>query len=180
MVNPICQRSSCGKTSREVFFIGVIQSQPCKQGWRWIKVFPYVCCFVSNYIQRFLSNDRQVLAQWIIKSCVQKTFLWIKFTGNNELLRNKNTGNYDFLLKKFAGKKKFLYLCSEFYREPLCSRKITHQRFSKIESMERVFKRKIYQQLLDWKQNENGRTAILVEGARRVGKSTIVELFAKQ
>lgn len=46
--------------------------------------------------------------------------------------------------------------------------------------MERVFKRKIYQQLLDWKQNENGRTAILVEGARRVGKSTIVELFAKQ
>lgn len=49
-----------------------------------------------------------------------------------------------------------------------------------IESMERIFKRKIYQQLLDWKQNENGRTAILVEGARRVGKSTIVELFAKQ
>jgi predicted AAA+ superfamily ATPase len=46
--------------------------------------------------------------------------------------------------------------------------------------MERVFKRKIYQQLLDWKQTENGRTAILIEGARRVGKSTIVEQFAKQ
>lgn len=46
--------------------------------------------------------------------------------------------------------------------------------------MERIFKRKIYQQLLEWKSNENGRTAILVEGARRVGKSTIVELFAKQ
>lgn len=46
--------------------------------------------------------------------------------------------------------------------------------------MERVFKRKIYQKLLEWKQNENGRIAILVEGARRVGKSTIVELFAKQ
>ena len=46
--------------------------------------------------------------------------------------------------------------------------------------MERVFKRKIYQQLLEWKESENGRTAILVEGARRVGKSTIVELFAKQ
>ena len=46
--------------------------------------------------------------------------------------------------------------------------------------MERVFKRKIYQQLLEWKQTANGSTAILVEGARRVGKSTIVELFARQ
>lgn len=45
--------------------------------------------------------------------------------------------------------------------------------------MERVFKRKIYQQLLEWKESEKGRTAILVEGARRVGKSTIVEQFAK-
>ncbi|MBR5957463.1 MAG: ATP-binding protein [Salinivirgaceae bacterium] len=46
--------------------------------------------------------------------------------------------------------------------------------------MERIFKRKIYQQLLDWKQSENGRTAVLVEGARRIGKSTIVEHFAQQ
>lgn len=46
--------------------------------------------------------------------------------------------------------------------------------------MERIFKRKIYQQLLNWKQTENGRTAVLVEGARRIGKSTIVEQFAKQ
>lgn len=46
--------------------------------------------------------------------------------------------------------------------------------------MKRIFKRKIYQQLLDWKETQNGKTAILVEGARRVGKSTIVELFAKQ
>ncbi|MCQ2250735.1 MAG: AAA family ATPase [Bacteroidales bacterium] len=45
--------------------------------------------------------------------------------------------------------------------------------------MERVFKRKIYQQLLDWKHKENGKTALLIEGARRVGKSTIVEEFAK-
>lgn len=46
--------------------------------------------------------------------------------------------------------------------------------------MERVFKRKIYNRLLEWKKSRNGKTAILVEGARRVGKSTIVELFAKQ
>ena len=43
-----------------------------------------------------------------------------------------------------------------------------------------VFKRKIYQQMLEWKQEEQGRTALLLEGARRVGKSTIVEEFAKK
>jgi predicted AAA+ superfamily ATPase len=42
-----------------------------------------------------------------------------------------------------------------------------------------TFKRKIYADLLDWKRVSNGGTAILLEGARRVGKSTIVEEFAK-
>lgn len=42
-----------------------------------------------------------------------------------------------------------------------------------------VFKRKLYSRLLEWKNQRNGRTAILVEGARRVGKSTLVEHFAK-
>jgi len=46
--------------------------------------------------------------------------------------------------------------------------------------MERIFKRKIYNRLVEWKQNRRGRTALLIEGARRVGKSTIVELFARQ
>ena len=45
--------------------------------------------------------------------------------------------------------------------------------------MERIFKRKLYDQLLAWKQSKNGKTALLIEGARRVGKSTIVEEFAK-
>lgn len=45
--------------------------------------------------------------------------------------------------------------------------------------MDRIFKRKLYERLLEWKHSRDGRTAILVEGARRVGKSTIVELFAK-
>ena len=40
-------------------------------------------------------------------------------------------------------------------------------------------RRKIYQQLLDWKQCEQGESALLVQGARRVGKSYIVEAFAK-
>ena len=41
-------------------------------------------------------------------------------------------------------------------------------------------KRKIYSQLADWKENSNGRSALLIEGARRIGKSYIVEQFAKQ
>ena len=42
-----------------------------------------------------------------------------------------------------------------------------------------VFKRKIYDELLSWKQNQSDRYAVLVKGARRVGKSTIVEEFAR-
>ena len=42
-----------------------------------------------------------------------------------------------------------------------------------------MFKRKIYDELLKWKEDDQGRTALLIEGARRVGKSTIVEEFAR-
>lgn len=42
-----------------------------------------------------------------------------------------------------------------------------------------IFKRKLYDKMLDWKQNFDGRTALLVKGARRVGKSTLVEAFAQ-
>lgn len=45
--------------------------------------------------------------------------------------------------------------------------------------MGRIFKRKIYDRLLEWKQRQDGKTALLVQGARRIGKSTIVEEFAK-
>lgn len=43
----------------------------------------------------------------------------------------------------------------------------------------RIFKRKLYQQMLEWKTNQHGTTALLIRGARRVGKSTIAESFAK-
>lgn len=43
-----------------------------------------------------------------------------------------------------------------------------------------MFRRKIYNKLLTWKKQSCGSTALLVEGARRVGKSTIVEEFAKK
>lgn len=42
-----------------------------------------------------------------------------------------------------------------------------------------VLKRKIYERFLDWKANWAGKRALLVQGARRIGKSTIVEEFAK-
>ena len=40
-------------------------------------------------------------------------------------------------------------------------------------------KRKIYEDILKWKKDSQGKTALLIEGARRVGKSYIVENFAK-
>lgn len=42
-----------------------------------------------------------------------------------------------------------------------------------------MFKRKIYDRLLDWKKTSNGDTALLIEGARRIGKSTLVDEFGK-
>lgn len=45
--------------------------------------------------------------------------------------------------------------------------------------MGKVFKRKLYSKMLDWKNERKGKTALLLKGARRVGKSTLVEEFAK-
>ena len=41
------------------------------------------------------------------------------------------------------------------------------------------FKRKAYDKLLEWKKLYSEKYAVLLEGARRVGKSTIAENFAK-
>lgn len=40
-------------------------------------------------------------------------------------------------------------------------------------------KRKIYERLIEWKDNISDKFALLIEGARRIGKSTIVEQFGK-
>jgi len=42
-----------------------------------------------------------------------------------------------------------------------------------------VFKRKIYDEMLEWKRLAHGESALMIEGARRIGKSTIAEEFAK-
>ena len=42
-----------------------------------------------------------------------------------------------------------------------------------------LFKRKMYDRLLKWKRERNGESAILIQGARRIGKSTVAEEFAR-
>ena len=44
----------------------------------------------------------------------------------------------------------------------------------------KYMKRKIYDELTKWKQESNGEVAILIDGARRIGKSYIAEQFAKE
>lgn len=43
-----------------------------------------------------------------------------------------------------------------------------------------LFKRKLYDKMLQWKQERDGKTALLIKGARRVGKSTLAEEFARR
>ena len=43
-----------------------------------------------------------------------------------------------------------------------------------------MFKRKIYNKMLVWKGESDGKTALLIEGARRIGKSTVAQEFAKR
>ena len=47
-------------------------------------------------------------------------------------------------------------------------------------SLEKVMRRKIYQTLLEWKKERKGEVALLIEGARRIGKSYIVEEFGRK
>lgn len=42
-----------------------------------------------------------------------------------------------------------------------------------------IFKRKLYTEMLQWRQDSNGASVLLIKGARRVGKSTLAKEFAK-
>ena len=81
--------------------------------------------------------------------------------------RNKFGGKWQKVLKKFGGKWQNHYLC-------------THKTLKVSKMNKTVFRRKIYEDMLNWKNEQKGETALLVEGARRIGKSTIVEEFAKR
>ena len=43
-----------------------------------------------------------------------------------------------------------------------------------------IFRRKIYDKMLEWKTNRSQKYSLLIKGARRVGKSTIAKEFAKK
>ena len=43
-----------------------------------------------------------------------------------------------------------------------------------------IFERKIYSEILEWKEKRSDKYALLIKGARRVGKSTIVKVFAEK
>lgn len=43
-----------------------------------------------------------------------------------------------------------------------------------------IFKRKIYEKMIRWKMDTNGAKALFIEGARRIGKTTIAEEFARK
>lgn len=45
--------------------------------------------------------------------------------------------------------------------------------------MPNIFKRKLYDEMLEWKRSSNGSSALLIKGARRVGKSTLAKHFAQ-
>ena len=81
-----------------------------------------------------------------------------------------------FLRKKFGKNLKKVYICTVKNLKKVYN--MAGQKSQKgAEGV--AMKRKIYQQLLDWKEKRNGEVALLVEGARRIGKSYIVEEFAK-
>ena len=67
--------------------------------------------------------------------------------------------------KRFGGNRQNYYFCLKF---KIMERGVTN------------FKRKIYATMLKWKQERRGATALLIQGARRVGKSTIAEEFARK
>ena len=48
-----------------------------------------------------------------------------------------------------------------------------------MEVLVMIYERKIYQKLVEWKKQSNGSSALLIEGARRIGKSTVAETFGE-
>ena len=49
-----------------------------------------------------------------------------------------------------------------------------------MDTITQEFKRKAYQEILDWKERLADKTALLVEGARRVGKTHLVSRFMRE
>lgn len=80
-----------------------------------------------------------------------------EFAGNEQNKINEFAGNKQNEINEFA--ENWLNEINDFGKRQVVS----------------VFQRKIYQKLLEWKRESDGNTALLIEGARRIGKSTVVE-----
>jgi len=87
-----------------------------------------------------------------------------KFVDYCNFRKKKIVDYCSFRKKKFVDYCKKLYFCTDFQQ-------VRHIM---------VFKRKLYDKMLEWKQQWKGQYALLIKGARRVGKSTLVEEFAKR
>lgn len=69
-------------------------------------------------------------------------------------------GKYDIIILAYNRISSLIYMCAQSEKTM-------------------ILKRKMYAKLLEWKRESKGSKAILIEGARRIGKSTICEEFAK-
>ena len=85
--------------------------------------------------------------------------------GSTDVFDKIILGSSDIFDKKILGSLDIFYFCSGI----LNGKYMIH----------RYFKRKLYERMLEWKNVRKGETALLIEGARRVGKSTLVAEFAK-
>ena len=100
-------------------------------------------------------------------------FFLRKFSSS--LLKHKTFGGFGtfqvktfggfgtFQVKTFGGFGTYMYLCAQ------------NQQVMR----KRIFKRKVYDKMLEWKRKRNGSTALLLKGAHRVGKPRAAKTFAE-
>ena len=100
-----------------------------------------------------------------MQNCAQGTFLYFEICAQGTFLHFEICAQGTFLQKYLHNSKIF----STFAQKLQIAVMATH-----------IFKRKAYQKMLQWKQESQGQTALLIEGARRIGKSTLVRQFAQQ
>jgi hypothetical protein len=119
-----------------------------------------------------------------------QAFCRFEFRGNQAFCRFEFRGNQAFCRFEFRGKCYEIYIISSEISEKAKEKDLLLMKLFvalhlinviTVKLMEnQLFKRKIYDRLLTWKNERNGQTALLLQGARRVGKSTVVEEFARR
>ncbi len=74
-----------------------------------------------------------------------------------------------------------IYICALYIKRPRITLRIigNNDILGLKRGADMIFRRKIYQKMLEWKISSGGKKALLIEGARRIGKSTITQEFGK-